>query len=68
MDKNRTTIKHVLNNCQISERLRGGLTMYAGFFKVEFLDEVEPTLMRERIINVGKLTEKELIELKNKLK
>ena len=65
---NRTTIKHVLNNCQISERLRGGLTMYAGFFKVEYLDEVEPTLMRERIINVGKLTEKELIELKNKLK
>ena len=49
---NRTTIKHVLNNCQISERLRGGLTMYSGFFKVEFLDEVEPTLMRERIINV----------------
>ena len=38
---NRTTIKHVLNNCQISERLRGGLTMYSGFFKVEFLDEVE---------------------------
>ena len=65
---NRTTIKHVLNNCQISERLRGGLTMYAGFFKVEYLGEVEPTLMRERIVNVGKLTEKELIELKNKLK
>ena len=65
---NRTTIKHVLNNCTISERLRGGLTMYAGFFKVEYLDEVKPTLMRERIINVGKLTEKELIELKNKLK
>ena len=68
MDKNRTTIKHVLNNCAISERLRGGLTMYAGFFKVEYLVEVEPTLMRERIINVGKLTEKELIELKDKLK
>ncbi len=51
MDKNRTTIKHVLNNCQISERLRGGLTMYAGFFKVEYLDEVEPTLMRERKVN-----------------
>ena len=65
---NRTTIKHVLNNCTISERLRGGLTMYSGFFKVEFLDEVKPTLMRERIINAGKLTEKELIELKNKLK
>ena len=42
--------------------------MYAGFFKVEFLDEVKPTLMRKRIINAGKLTEKELIELKNKLK
>lgn len=65
---NRTTIKHVLNNCTISERLRGGLTMYAGFFKVEYLDEVKPTLMRERIINVGKLTENELIELKNKSK
>ena len=68
MDNHRTTIKHVLNNCTISERLRGGLTMYSGFFKVEFLDEVKPTLMRERIINAGKLTEKELIELKNKLK
>jgi hypothetical protein len=33
---NRTTIKHVLNNCQISERLRGGLTMYAGFFIAEY--------------------------------
>lgn len=65
---NRTTIKHVLNNCTISERLRGGLTMYSGFFKVELLDEVEPTLMRKRIVNVGKLTEKELIELKIKLK
>lgn len=65
---NRTTIKHVLNNCTISERLRGGLTMYAGFFKVEYLDEVKPTLMRERIRTIGKLTEKELIELKNKLK
>ena len=48
---NRTTIKHVLNNCTISERLRGGLTMYSGFFKVEYLDEVEPTLMRERKVN-----------------
>ena len=65
---NRTTIKHVLNNCTISERLRCGLTMYSGFFKVELLDEVEPTLMRKRIVNVGKLTEKELIELKSKLK
>ena len=43
MDNHRTTIKHVLNNCQISERTRGCLTMYAGFFKVEILDKVEPT-------------------------
>lgn len=65
LEKNRITIDYVVKNCDISERLKSALKGYVAYFKdVMYLDEVDATLMRKRIRNVGRVTEDQLIELK----
>jgi len=68
LEKNRITIDYVVKNCDISERLKSALKCYMDYFKeVMYLDQVDATLMRKRIRNVGRFTEMQLMELKEKL-
>lgn len=67
VEKNRITIDYVIKNCDISERLKSALKGYVAYFEVTYLDEVDAILMRKRIRNVGRFTEHQLIELKEKL-
>lgn len=64
VEKNRITIDYVIKNCDISERLKSALKGYIAYFEVTYLDEVDATLMRKRIRNVGRFTEMQLMELK----
>jgi hypothetical protein len=68
IEKERITIDYVIKNCDISERLKSALKGYVAYFEVVYLDEVDATLMRKKIRNVGCFTEHQLIELKEKLK
>ena len=68
IEKERITIDYVIKNCDISERLKSALKGYVAYFEVVYLDEVDATLMRKKIRNVGRFTEHQLIELKEKLK
>ena len=67
LEKNRITIDYVVKNCDISERLKSALNSYMDSYEVIYIDEVDATLMRKRIRNVGRFTEHQLIELKEKL-
>ena len=68
LEKNRITIDYVVKNCDISERLKSALKGYMDYFKkVMYLDQVDATLMRKRIRNVGRFTEMQLMELKEEL-
>jgi hypothetical protein len=68
LDKERITIDYVIKNHEISERLKSALKGYMDYYKeVMYLDQVDATLMRKRIRNVGRFTEMQLIELKEKL-
>ena len=67
LEKNRITIDYVVKNCDISERLKSALKGYVAYFEVTYLDEVDAILMRKRIRNVGRVTEDQLIELKEEL-
>jgi len=67
LEKNRITIDYVVKNCDISERLKSALKGYVAYFEVTYLDEVDAILMRKKIRNVGRFTERQLIELKEEL-
>ena len=67
VQKDRITIDYVIKNCDISERLKSALNSYMDSYEVIYIDEVDATLMRKRIRNVGRFTEHQLIELKEKL-
>jgi hypothetical protein len=67
VSKDRITIDYVIKNCDISERLKSALNSYMDSYEVIYIDEVDATLMRKRIRNVGRFTEHQLIELKEKL-
>lgn len=67
LEKNRITIDYVVKNCDISERLKSALNSYMDSYEVIYIDEVDATLMRKRIRNVGRFTEHQLIELKEEL-
>ena len=67
VSKDRITIDYVIKNCDISERLKSALNSYMDSYEVIYIDEVDATLMRKRIRNVGMFTEHQLIELKEKL-
>ena len=68
LDKERITIDYVIKNHDISERLKSALKGYMDYFKdVMYLNQVDATLMRKRIRNVGRFTEMQLMELKEKL-
>ena len=67
LEKNRITIDYVVKNCDISERLKSALNSYMDSYEVIYIDEVDATLMRKRIRNVGRFTERQLMELKEKL-
>jgi len=67
LEKNRITIDYVVKNCDISERLKSALKGYVAYFEVTYLYEVDAILMRKKIRNVGRFTEHQLIELKEKL-
>ena len=67
LEKNRITIDYVVKNCDISERLKSALKGYVAYFEVTYLDEVDAILMRKKIRNVGRFTERQLMELKEKL-
>jgi len=67
LEKNRITIDYVVKNCDISERLKSALKGYVAYFEVTYLDEVDAILMRKKIRNVGRITEHQLIELKEEL-
>ena len=67
LEKNRITIDYVIKNCDISERLKSALNSYMDSYEVIYIDEVDATLMRKRIRNVGRFTEHQLIELKEEL-
>ena len=67
LEKNRITIDYVVKNCDISERLKSALKVYVAYFEVTYLDEVDAILMRKKIRNVGRFTERQLMELKEKL-
>lgn len=66
VDKNRVTIDFIIKNCDISARLKSALKGYVDYFETVYLDQVENDLMRKRIRNAGRGTERELIELKQK--
>ena len=67
VSKDRITIDYVIKNCDISERLKSALNSYMDSYEVIYIDEVDATLMRKRIRNVGRFTEHQLIELKEEL-
>ena len=67
VQKDRITIDYVIKNCDISERLKSALNSYMDSYEVIYIDEVDATLMRKRIRNVGRFTENQLIELKEEL-
>lgn len=68
IEKDRITIDYVIKNCDISERLKSALKSYMDYFEeVKYLDQIDATLMRKRIRNVGRFTEMQLMELKDKL-
>jgi len=67
LEKNRITIDYVVKNCDISERLKSALKGYVAYFEVTYLYEVDAILMRKKIRNVGRFTEHQLMELKEKL-
>ena len=67
LEKNRITIDYVVKNCDISERLKSALNSYMDSYEVIYIDEVDATLMRKRIRNVGRFTEMQLMELKKEL-
>ena len=67
VQKDRITIDYVIKNCDISERLKSALNSYMDSYEVIYIDEVDATLMRKRIRNVGRFTEHQLIELKEEL-
>jgi hypothetical protein len=67
LEKNRITIDYVVKNCDISERLKSALKGYVAYFEVTYLYEVDAILMRKKIRNVGRFTERQLMELKEKL-
>lgn len=67
VNKERITINFVVNNCDISERLKSALIDYAKEFKVAYLEDVEPRLMKRRVRGAGYLTISQLKELKEKL-
>jgi len=67
LEKNRITIDYVVKNCDISERLKSALKGYVAYFEVTYLDEVDAILMRKKIRNVGRFTERQLMELKEEL-
>jgi len=67
VSKDRITIDYVIKNCDISERLKSALNSYMDSYEVIYIDEVDATLMRKRIRNVGRFTENQLIELKEEL-
>lgn len=66
-DKDRITVDYVIKNCDIQVRLKTALYSYKKQFEVSYLDEVDATLMRKKIRNVGRHTERQLLELKEKL-
>ena len=68
VDRETPTIDYVIKNCDISERLRKGLTYYAKEYDVKYIEDVEARLMAKRMRGVGRLTIKELEQLKDKLK
>ena len=67
VSKDRITIDYVIKNCDISERLKSALNSYMDSYEVIYIDEVDATLMRKRIRNVGRFTERQLMELKEEL-
>lgn len=68
VDREMPTIDYVIKNCDISERLRRALKVYADVFCVKYLQDVDGKLMRKKIRNIGRLTEVQLQELKDNLK
>ena len=68
VDREMPTIEYVIKKCDISERLRKGLTYYAKEYDVKYIEDVEARLMAKRMRGVGRLTIKELEQLKDNLK
>ena len=68
VDREMPTIEYVIKKCDISERLRKGLTYYAKEYDVKYIEDVEARLMAKRMRGIGRLTIKELEQLKDKLK
>ena len=67
VQKDRITIDYVINKCNISQRLKWALRSYIDYFEVVYLDEIDTDLMRKKIRNFGRLSENQLIELKEEL-
>ena len=67
VSKDRITIDYVINKCNISQRLKWALRSYIDYFEVVYLDEIDTDLMRKKIRNFGRLSENQLIELKEEL-
>ncbi len=68
VDREMPTIDYVIKNCDISERLRKGLTDYAKEFDVKYIEDVKDKLMAKRMRGIGALTINELEQLKDNLK
>lgn len=68
VDREMPTIEYVIKKCDISERLRKGLTYYAKEYDVKYIEDVEARLMAKRMRGIGRLTIKELEQLKDNLK
>jgi hypothetical protein len=68
VDRETPTIDYVIKNCDISERLRKGLTDYAKEFDVKYIEDVKDKLMAKRMRGIGALTINELEQLKDNLK
>lgn len=67
VDRETPTIDYVIKNCDISERLKSALIEYEKEFKVAYLKDVDPRLMKRRVRGAGYLTISQLKELKEKL-
>ena len=67
VDRETPTIDYVIKNCDISERLKSALIEYEKEFKVAYLEDVDPRLMKRRVRGAGYLTISQLKELKEKL-
>ena len=67
IDRETPTIDYVIKNCDISERLKSALIEYEKEFKVAYLEDVDPRLMKRRVRGAGYLTISQLKELKEKL-